>query len=48
MEEYKKEAMINSLVADYEGYLSDMTEEDLEIILNSGVFTLREAKKLEG
>jgi len=42
-----KDDMINGLTNDYEEYLSQMSEEELKIIVKNNVFTLREALKLD-
>ncbi len=38
--------MINTLVQDYEDYLSDLNTEQLNLIIDNGVFTLKQAKRV--
>jgi hypothetical protein len=40
---FTKDTIINALIQDYEEYLDDFNEEELNKIVNSGSFTLREA-----
>lgn len=42
---FTRNIMINTLIQDYEEYLDDFNEEELNKIVNSGGFTLREAKE---
>jgi hypothetical protein len=43
--EYEKEVSINALLEDYQNYLIELTYEQIELIIQNGVFTFREAKE---
>lgn len=47
MNEETRQEIITQIWEDYNSYLHELTDEELELIEKNQVFTIREAKRLE-